>query len=121
MALNGRADMSRLAFFGHSRGGEGRQLADQQPGSGLARCPRNIWLWAGSRAAAAGPSAVFTKPTGSLVPQVVILPACDGDVVGQDGQLFEGARLDPSQKEWALSVWLEQANHNALTKFLTAT
>ena len=39
--------------------------------------------------------------------------------MNQDGQLFyEGARLDPSQKEWALSVWLEQANHNAFNEIL---
>ena len=37
----------------------------------------------------------------------------------QEGQLFyEGARLDPSQEEWALSVWLEQANHNAFNEIL---
>ena len=37
----------------------GRQLADQQSRPGLARCRRNIWLWAGSWAAAVGACAHF--------------------------------------------------------------
>ncbi len=53
--LDGRADVSRMVFFGHSRGGEASQLVDQQPGSGHAGCHRNVWLRASRRAASAGP------------------------------------------------------------------
>lgn len=49
----------------------------------------------------------------------VILPACDGDVVAQEGQHFyEGARLAPLQTQWATSVWLERANHNFFNQLL---
>jgi len=49
----------------------------------------------------------------------IILPACDGDVVLQEGQHFyEGARLAAGQTEWATSVWLERANHNFFNQLL---
>ncbi|MBK8989646.1 MAG: hypothetical protein IPM39_26905 [Chloroflexi bacterium] len=119
VALNGRADMSRLAFFGHSRGGEAASWLTNSQGLALPDAPETFGYGPVHGLLLLAPAPIFTKPTGSLVPQVVILPACDGDVVGQDGQLFyEGARLDPSQKEWALSVWLEQANHNAFNEIL---
>ena len=63
------------------------------------------------------PSPIFTLPAGSRVPLVVILPSCDGDVMNQEGQLFyEGARLDPSQERWALSVWLSGPTTTPLTR-----
>jgi hypothetical protein len=45
--------------------------------------------------------------------------ACDGDVTDQTGQIFfEAARLAPSQRAWAASVWLERANHNHFNTML---
>ena len=53
------------------------------------------------------------------MPLAVILSACDGDVISQDGQFFyEGARLAPQQTAWATSAWLERANHNAFNQLL---
>jgi hypothetical protein len=50
----------------------------------------------------------------------VILPACDGDVFNQDGQLYyELTRLDPEQSSWAASIWLERANHNYFNETLS--
>ncbi len=65
-------------------------------------------------------AAVSVDPwMGSAVPLAAILPACDGDVVSQDGQFFyEGARLAPQETAWATSAWLERANHNAFNELL---
>jgi hypothetical protein len=59
------------------------------------------------------PSANWGGASGARLPLALILPACDSDVINQDGQLFyEITRLDPEQSAWASSVWLERANHN---------
>ncbi|MFO7679577.1 MAG: hypothetical protein R6X34_05950 [Chloroflexota bacterium] len=119
VALNSRADMSRMVFFGHSRGGEAASWLTNSQGLALPDAPETFGYGPVHGLLLLAPAPIFTKPTGSLVPQVVILPACDGDVMNQEGQLFyEGARLDPSQEKWALSVWLEQANHNAFNEIL---
>ena len=45
----------------------------------------------------------------------IILPACDGDVLVQTGQVFFTKQLAylSNNKPWASSVWLEQANHKS--------
>jgi hypothetical protein len=49
----------------------------------------------------------------------VILPACDQDVINQDGQLFyEINRLAPHQNPWVSSIFLERANHNYFNETL---
>ncbi|MBE2224666.1 MAG: hypothetical protein IAF02_24210 [Anaerolineae bacterium] len=117
--LDGRADMSRLAFFGHSRGGEAASWLTNSQGLAAPDAAETFGYGPVSGLLLLAPAPIFTLPAGSRVPQVVILPACDGDVMDQEGQLFyEGARLDPSQEQWALSVWLEQANHNAFNEIL---
>jgi hypothetical protein len=117
--LNGQADMSRLAFFGHSRGGEAANWLTNSQGLALPDAAETFGYGPVKGLLLLAPAPIFTLPAGSQVPQVVILPACDGDVINQDGQLFyEGARLSPSQETWALSVWLEQANHNAFNEIL---
>ena len=59
------------------------------------------------------PSANWGGARGARLPLALILPACDNDVINQEGQLFyEITRLDPEQSSWASSVWLEHANHN---------
>jgi hypothetical protein len=108
--LAGRADVSRLAIFGHSRGAEASV--------GLARA----WATDGetrSYGPAGGllliaPAVIFVDPAGGVpIPMALINAACDGDVIDQSGQLFfEAARLAPEQKSWAASTWLERANHN---------
>ncbi|GIK74742.1 MAG: hypothetical protein BroJett021_37300 [Chloroflexota bacterium] len=108
--LAGRADLSKLAIFGHSRGAERAvAVARKWATNGVAR----------SYGPAAGvlliaPAVVFVDPAGGApVPMALINAACDGDVADQMGQMFfEAARLAPEQKAWAASVWLERANHN---------
>lgn len=108
--LAGRADLGKLAIFGHSRGAERAvSLARKWATDGVTR----------SYGPAAGvlliaPAVVFVDPAGGApVPMALINAACDGDVTDQTGQIFfEAARLAPEQKAWAASVWLERANHN---------
>jgi hypothetical protein len=65
------------------------------------------------------PSANWGGASGARLPLAVILPACDNDVINQEGQLFyEITRLDPDQSTWASSVWLERANHNYFNETL---
>ena len=117
--LDGRADMSRLALFGHSRGGEAASWLTNSQGLAMPDAAETFGYGPVEGLLLLAPAPIFTLPAASRVPQVVILPACDGDVMNQEGQLFyEGARLDSSQEPWALSVWLEQTNHNAFNKIL---
>lgn len=113
VALAGRADLSRMAIFGHSRGGEAASWLANTRGLAAPDAAEKFGYGPVKGLLLLAPAPIFTVPAASSVPQAVILPACDGDVMLQDGQLFyEGARLDPTQEAWALSVWLEQANHN---------
>ena len=113
MDLEGKADLRRLAFAGHSRGGEMAYTLAARPGDGR-ECGA-----AGGYGPVAGilmiaPSPGFADPAnGSPVPLGIILPMCDGDVINQEGQHFyEGARLAPGQRAWVTSAFLEAANHN---------
>jgi dienelactone hydrolase len=114
--LAGRADVRRLALFGHSRGGEAAFVLANSPERATAS--RGYGPVAGVLLIAA--ATVTADPwTGSAVPLATVLSACDGDVVAQDGQFFyEGARLAPRQTQWATSVWLERANHNYFNELL---
>lgn len=120
VALNGRADPSQLVFIGHSRGGESTVwLANEQ---GMA-APDALAQWGfgpldGLLLVAPAVSLFF--PEAAPVPLSVVLPACDGDVVMQEGQLFyDVTRLELGQNPWATSVWLEQANHNYFNEILS--
>lgn len=114
--LAGRADLSRLALFGHSRGG-GSAV-------GLANSPELMAASRGYGPAAgvlliAGATAALEPWSSVSAPLATILAACDGDVTDQAGQLFfEGPRLAPDQTEWAASAWLERANHNSFNSIL---
>jgi hypothetical protein len=117
--LAGRADLCRLALVGHSRGGEeslrlGRQLQD----NGGATADRGYGPVSGLLLLASTATAV--EPTGgSPAPMAIVLPACDGDVISQEGQHFyEAARLAPQQTQWATSTWLDRANHNYFNQLL---
>ena len=117
--LEGRADLGRLALFGHSRGGDAaywlahtpEMAADAAAGKGYGPVHGLLLI--------APAVASFYAPVDSRMPMAVILPACDGDVVAQEGQhFFEGARLAPQQTLWVTSVWLERANHNFFNQLL---
>ncbi len=117
--LNGRADLSNLAFFGHSRGGEGVVWLAHQDGLTAPDAAEQHGYGPVKGLLLIAPAPTFTLPSGADVPMAIILPACDGDVIGQEGQyFFEGARQNPAQSAWATSVWLEQANHNFFNSIL---
>ncbi|HRQ41352.1 MAG TPA: hypothetical protein PLD25_25820 [Chloroflexota bacterium] len=117
--LNGRADLSNLVFFGHSRGGEAADWLAHRDGLTAPDAADRYGYGPVRGLLMFAPAPIFTLPDGSDVPQAIILPSCDGDVIAQEGQLFyEGARQNPEQQEWVTSVWLERANHNSFNSIL---
>ena len=113
--LAGRADLGRLALFGHSRGGEAALALANLPA--VQNANQGYGPVAGVLQIAAAATAVDPW-NGSAVPLATILSACDADVIAQDGQFFfEGIRL-AGQDTWATSAWLERANHNGFNTFL---
>lgn len=117
--LNGRADMRRLALFGHSRGGDFALWLANSNGLAAPDAFDKFGYGPVTGALLIAPAVFFNVPASSALPFAVLLSACDGDLISQEGQYFiEGARLDPSQREWMASVWLEGANHNAFNTLL---
>jgi dienelactone hydrolase len=117
--LTGRADLSRLAFIGHSQGGEGAYWLTQKDALDAPDAFTIHGYGPVFGLLMVAPSANWGGARGARVPLAVILPACDMDVFQQDGQLFyEITRLDPEQSSWASSVWLEGANHNYFNETL---
>ena len=117
--LAGQADLGRLAFFGHSRGGDSAQWFTQE--AALYRPDSFAELGYGPVAGLLliAPAAQQSNFETSPVPLAVILPSCDGDLSEQEGQVFvETARLAAEQSRWATSVWLERANHNYFNEIL---
>jgi hypothetical protein len=118
--LMGRADLSRLAFIGHSQGGEGAYWLTQKAGLDAPDAFAKLGYGPVYGLLLVAPSANLGGARGATVPLAVILPACDNDVINQEGQLFyEITRLDPEQSTWASSVWLERANHNYFNETLS--
>ena len=114
--LAGRADLSRLALLGHSRGGEAAVALANNPE--LMAASRGYGPVAGVLVIA-GATTFFDPWISISAPVATILAACDGDVTDQTGQFFfEGPRLAADQSEWAASAWLERANHNAFNSIL---
>ncbi len=124
--LAGVADVSQLVLMGHSRGGEGANWLATDVGldQDTAAAERGYGPVRGLLLVA--PAMSFVGTNGTNVPLAVILPACDGDVMDQAGQLFyEAVRLG----EWsataarpnapATSVFLERANHNGFNSQLS--
>lgn len=117
--LKERADLSRLVFIGHSQGGEGAYWLTHKAGLDGPDAFVKQGYGPVYGLLLVAPSANLAGAQGARVPLSVILPACDGDVFNQDGQLFyEITRLDPDQSAWASSVWLEHANHNYFNETL---
>lgn len=114
--LAGRADLGRLALLGHSRGGDESVTLTNSPA--MIAASRGYGPVAGALLIA--PAAAIGDPwAGASAPMAMIQAACDGDVIEQVGQaFFEGARLLPEQSAWAVSAWLERANHNAFNTIL---
>jgi dienelactone hydrolase len=117
--LAGRADLGRLALFGHSRGGDAAYWLAHTPEMAADAAASKGYGPVHGLLLIAPAVASFYAPVDSRMPMAVILPACDGDVVAQEGQhFFEGARLAPQQTEWVTSAWLEGANHNFFNQLL---
>ena len=116
--LAGRADLSRMALLGHSRGGEAAVWLANNPD--LLAASRGHEPIAGVLVIAG--AATFLDPWNRIdAPLATVLAACDGDVTDQTGQFFfEGPRLAPDQTEWAISAWLDRANHNGFNSILPA-
>jgi hypothetical protein len=117
--LKGRADLGRLAFIGHSRGGDG--AAWLALGGGLAAPDAYARKGYGPVAGLVlvAPPVIMPDATGADVPQLIILPACDGDVTDQSGKHYlEALRGHPEHNQPATAVWLERANHNAFNTIL---
>lgn len=111
--LKGRADLNRLAYIGHSQGGEGAYWLTQKNALDEPDAYARLGYGPVYGLLMIAPSANFGGADAARVPLAVILPACDSDVFTQDGQIFyEITRLNPEAPAWASSVWLESANHN---------
>jgi dienelactone hydrolase len=114
--LDGRADPTRLALMGHSRGGEAAVVLAGGPR--ISAGSEGYGPVAGTLLVAA--ATTFRDPWTSIgVPVATILAGCDGDVTDQTGQFFfEGPRLAPDQVEWVASTFLEGASHNGFNSLL---
>ncbi|MGE5602675.1 MAG: alpha/beta hydrolase family protein [Nitrososphaerales archaeon] len=111
--LKWKADLRRLGFAGHSRGGDLAVMLTAGPDmAAAAASPDGYGPVAGVLMIA--PSPGFADPAkGSPVPLGIILPMCDADVINQEGQHFyEGARLAAGQQAWVTSAFLDAASHN---------
>jgi hypothetical protein len=118
--LEGRADLSRMAFIGHSQGAEGAYWLIQQAGLDMPDAFTRVGYGPAYGLLMIASAANWGGAGGARLPLAVILPACDGDVFSQDGQLYyEITRLDPEQSDWGSSVWLERANHNYFNETLS--
>lgn len=117
--LEGRADPGRLALFGHSRGGDAAYWLAHTPEMAAGAAAGRGYGPVYGLLLIAPAAASFYAPAESRMPMAILLPACDADVVMQEGQyFFEGARQAPGQTPWVTSVWLERANHNFFNQLL---
>jgi hypothetical protein len=118
--LEGRVDMRRVAFIGHSQGGEGAYWLIHQSGLDLPDAFTNVGYGPVYGLLMIAPSANWAGAGGARLPLAIILPACDSDVINQEGQLYyEISRLDPPESSWVSSIWLERANHNYFNETLS--
>jgi hypothetical protein len=116
--LTGRADLSRMVWVGHSRGGDFinrivRENDLQQTASDIGYGPVEGLLFL------APPIMSIDVLPAVDVPSALILPTCDWDVGQLAGQLlYESARFDPDRQEPFTSVYLEHGNHNNFNTML---
>lgn len=120
--LQGVADVRRLAFFGHSRGGEAASwlASNHDFGPGLdspyALANRGYGPVRGLLLIAPAVAVFGADPP--RVPMATIIAGCDGDVFDGAGQHFyEAARHAPDNPP-ATSVILAGASHNAFNTIL---
>ncbi len=112
------ADLSRLGILGHSRGGSeavrllaGLGLDPDAPGDRPYGPASGLLLLA--------PGVMTAAVEDLAVPLGVLLPACDGDMSHQDGQVyFETLREGAAPRTWAVSFWLDGGTHNGFNTAL---
>lgn len=116
--LAGVADLSRLVLIGHSQGGEMANFMVRQVGLTTAAGAAELGYGPVRGLLLVAPAHNTEGTTGSDAPLAVILPACDGDVMGLDGQHFYEAVRFQTEHTWATTVLLEGANHNGFNTIL---
>jgi dienelactone hydrolase len=117
--LQGRADVRRLAFLGHSRGGEAASWLAVNAGLDSPDVFEKRGYGPIEGILMIAPPILIPDSTRANVPLSIILPACDGDVAFQEGKHFyEAIRQSPEALHWTTSVWLERANHNFFNTIL---
>jgi hypothetical protein len=117
--LNGRIDPSRMVWMGHSRGADLANWITRDHNLDQAASDSGYGPVQGLLLIA--PPVVFLDALPVVdLPTALILPTCDADVIGLDGQKFyESARFDPDRTHYLTSVYLQQGNHNNFNTVLT--
>jgi dienelactone hydrolase len=116
--LAGVADPGRLVLIGHSQGGEMANFLTRQAGLTTDAAAAELGYGPVRGVLLVAPAHNTEGTTGTDVPLAVILPACDGDVMGLDGQHFYEAVRFQAEHSWATTALLEAANHNGFNTIL---
>ncbi len=117
--LEGRVDLGKMVFMGHSQGGEGAYWLIDLMGLDKPDALTTVGYGPVHGLIMIAPSANFAGSEVIELPLSVILPSCDMDVSNQDGQMYyEQARLKSQHGTWASSVWLAYGNHNYFNQIL---
>jgi len=117
--LNGRVDLSRMVWMGHSRGADFVNWIVRQQNLTTEASPVGYGPVQGLIMVAPSVFSTDALPTVDL-PMALILPTCDSDVIGVDGQLYyESARFEPNRTQTLTSVYLKHGNHNNFNTILS--
>jgi hypothetical protein len=116
-ALAGLIDTSRIAWIGHSRGGEGVVRAYQRLAGNIAPVPTGLSYTADAvRAAISIGPTVFdgvVKSNPGTVPYLVLVGGADGDVTGgADCALCQSFRLSAAAEGPVSTIYVHGAAHN---------
>lgn len=106
LVRNLEPDLTKLMLVGHSRGGDGinRFALDSVTNPAAPWRIKALYMY--------GPTSMRRNPAPG-VPTVVVLPACDGDVVSLEGQQFvDGGRDTTADSALRSILYVEGANHN---------
>lgn len=116
--LAGVADVGQLVLIGHSQGGEAANRLTRQFSLNTPEMATELGYGPVAGLLLVAPALNNEGSTGSDVPLAVILPACDGDVMGLDGQHYYEAVRFQAEHTWATTALLESANHNGFNTIL---
>jgi dienelactone hydrolase len=116
--LAGVADIGQLILIGHSQGGEAANRLTRQYSLNAPETAAELGYGPVAGLLLVAPALNNEGSDGSDVPLAVILPACDGDVMGLDGQHYYEAVRFQVKHTWATTALLEAANHNGFNTIL---